>query len=291
MADLPRPRRPEHAPRLPGRVTVYESTDDLLDAVARAVLVNAHRAVAGSGDFHVALSGGSSPMPVYERLMYDPEFRALPWARTHLWIVDERRVPFEDDRSNFGHIREVLVAHSGIPAERVHPIMATRDDADTHLHAQLRGHLSARPPGWRRLDLVLLGMGADAHTASLFPRSPALRADLPGPDHDPATIMGEPPLARLNSGPAVTPPDRVTMTLRCINGADRVAVLAHGAAKAPTLARLVETLDRAGDAPERLPVDELPILGVRPSSGNLEWFLDGASAGPHPGPSARPGAP
>lgn len=290
MPELPRPRRPEHSPRLPGRATVYESSDDLLDAVARAIFAGAHRAVSAWGSFHVALSGGSSPMPVYERLMYDPEFRALPWPRTHLWIVDERRVPFEDERSNFGRIREVLVAHSGIPDEQVHPIMATRDDADTHLHAQLRGHLGARPAGARRLDMVLLGMGTDAHTASLFPRSPALLADLPGPAHDAGTIMGEPPLARLNAGPAVTPPDRVTMTLRCINAAERVAVLAHGAAKAATLARLVDALDRAGDAPDRLPVADMPVLGVRPASGNLEWFLDGASAGPSPGAAEGPAA-
>src|SRR5690606_10674816 len=99
------------------------------------------------------------------------------WKRTHLWIVDERRVPFDDPRSNFTMIRETIVDHSDIPREQVHPIFPLADHPDEDYERELREHLGWREKGHDRLDYVLLGMGADGHTASLFPRSPALRDD------------------------------------------------------------------------------------------------------------------
>ena len=86
-------------PRLPGRVVVGSGADEAIDALAAELLLHAVNCVRAFGDFQLALSGGSTPLPLYERLMYDPQYRELPWRRTHLWIVDERRVPFDDDRS------------------------------------------------------------------------------------------------------------------------------------------------------------------------------------------------
>jgi 6-phosphogluconolactonase len=240
------------APSLPGSVIVRQNLDDLIDAVTAELFFHARNCVRAFGDFHLALSGGSTPEPVYRRLMYDPNFRELPWKRVQLWMVDERRVPLDDARSNFKMIRETIVDHSDIPREQVHPILATEDGADLAYEKQLQETLAWREKGHDRLDYVLLGMGADGHTASLFPHSRALAE----PDR----------LVVVNAGPEVTPPDRITMTYRLLNASRFIAVMVTGKAKRDTIARVARP---GGNA------DELPILGVRPAGGELRWYLDG----------------
>lgn len=241
-------------PTLPGTVVVRESVEELIDAIAADLFFQAKACVRTFGDFHLALSGGTTPEPLYRRLMYDPSYRELPWKRTHLWIVDERRVPEDDDRCNFRMIRETLVEQSDIPQEQVHPIRAMSETADTDYEAQLREHLGWREKGHDRLDYVLLGMGVDGHTASLFPHSPA------------QTSNGR--LVLINSGPTVTPPDRVTMTLDLLNASRFVGVMVTGEKKRATIAR-VAAAPRTGTG-----VEELPILGIRPLAGELRWYLD-----------------
>ena len=242
-------------PALPGTVVVRESVEELIDAIAGDLFFQAKACVRTFGDFHLALSGGSTPEPLYRRLMYDPNYRDLPWKRTHLWIVDERRVPEDDERCNFRMIRETLVEQSDIPREQVHPIKALSPTADTDYEAELRENLGWREKGHDRLDYVLLGMGADGHTASLFPGSPALDS------------KGR--LVLINAGPTVTPPDRVTMTFDLLNASRFVGVMVTGEKKRPMIARLASR--------ERPGVQELPILGVRPLAGEMRWYLDAAA--------------
>jgi len=231
---------------------IREDIEDLGTTLGAELLIHAGNCVRTFGDFHLALSGGSTPLPFYHRLMVDPMFRSFPWERTHLWIVDERRVPFEDDRSNFRHIQEILVEHSDIPKQNVHPILATRDDADTHYESVLRETLAWREKGQDRLDFALLGLGPDGHTASLFPHSPA--------------VTERSRLVRINAGPTVTPPDRVTMTYPLLNATRFVAFLATGAGKRDMLARIARKTDR---------VEDIPALGIAPIGGGiLKWFLD-----------------
>lgn len=247
------------APKLPGTVVTRPHADDVIDILALQLTTTAVACVRAFGDFHLALSGGSTPMPLYRRLMIDPSFRHLPWDKTHIWIVDERRVSFDDDRSNYKHIKELIVDHAGIPPSQVHPMLATRDDADTHYEAALRSALEWRRGEQDRLDYVILGMGNDAHTASLFPRSRALRD------------RSQPPRSVLiNAGPEVTPPDRVTMTAHLINRARHIAVLVTGAGKRDTLAKVA--LAASLDSP--VASDDLPILAIRPTEGELIWYLD-----------------
>lgn len=238
-------------PVLPGEVIVRATVDAVVDAIAADLLGQAVSCARAFGDFHLALSGGSTPEPLYRRLMYDPRLRSMPWSRTHLWIVDERRVPLDDERSNFKHIRELIVEHSDIPRSQVHPIHATADDAADAYERELQNELEWRERGHDRLDFVLLGVGADGHTASLFPRSPALHSG----DR----------LVAPNSGPTVTPPDRVTMTWRLINASRLVAVMVTGRGKRGILTRLVH---------ERPSPEDAPILGVRPIGGSLRWYID-----------------
>lgn len=247
-------------PKLPGTVVVRSFVDDVIDSIASDLFLHARNCVRTFGDFHLAVSGGGTPEPLYQRLMYDPAFRELPWKRTHLWIVDERRVPHEDDRSNFKMIRETLVIHSDIPREQVHPINAMSDTADEEYERELRETLAWREKGHDRLDFVVLGMGSDCHTASLFPHSPALAA------RDRLVVM--------NSGPTVTPPDRVTMTFELINASRFIGVLVTGSPKREAVERVV---NRGGG---QLTEQDLPILGVRPLGGELRWYLDEAACPP-----------
>ncbi len=258
MADAPEPYPLSSdevtAPPLPGTVTAESTVDRLIDLLAADLMIHAANCVRTFGDFHLALSGGSTPLPLYERLMIDPNYRSLPWRRTHLWIVDERRVPFDDPKSNFRSISETIVDHADIPREQVHPIFAMSETADVDYEQQLKDTLGWREKGHDRLDFVLLGMGSDGHTASLFPNSPALRETQR--------------LIRINAGPTVTPPDRVTMTFPLINASRVVAVLATGSAKADALHRVVHSHESA---------ESLPIKGIHPVGGELRWYLDSAA--------------
>lgn len=240
-------------PDLPGatKVVVEVSADLLYDRIAADMVVQARECVREFGDFHLALSGGSTPQPLYERLMYDPQYRMLPWRRTHLWMVDERRVQFNDPESNFGRISEIIVEHADIPQEQVHPIFAVSDTADEDYERELREHLMWREKGQDRLDFVLLGMGTDGHTASLFADSEAI--------HEDTRFM------RINRGGRTPSGGRVTMTFPLINAARFVAVLVCGPDKADAVARLAAGKEH---------VEALPIKGVQPVAGELHWYLD-----------------
>lgn len=243
-------------PALPGTVVARHHAEDLYDAVAFDLAAHAANCVREFGDFHLALSGGRTPFPLYERLMYDPRFRILPWRRTHLWMVDERCVPFEHPWSNFGKIKEIIVDHSDIPPEQVHPIPATLPDADERYERELRETLGWRQKGHDRLDFVLLGMGPDGHTASMFADSPALDAPTR--------------LALRVAAPVTVEPhvERVTLTMRMLNAARFVAPLVMGTDKRGMLQQVAAGADG----------HRVPIAAVRPLSGELRWYIDAAAA-------------
>lgn len=239
-------------PSIPGatEVIITETADELIDLVAADLVVHAENCVRQFGDFHLALSGGSTPAPLYERLMYDPNYRRLPWRRTHLWIVDERCVPFDDPKSNFRMIDETIVDHADIPKEQVHPIPVTSPTADVEYEETLRETLAWREKGQDRLDYVLLGMGPDGHTASLFPHT--------APLHETQRLV------RKNTA-SIAPFERITMTYPLINSARFVAVLLTGSSKGPMVRRMCAGKDS---------IDEIPIMGVRPIHGEYKWYMD-----------------
>ena len=243
-------------PSLPGEVIAFQNAEAVMDQLGSDLVEHALTCVRLFGDFHIALSGGNTPMPFYRRLMYDPNFRNLPWRRTHLWMVDERRVPFDDDVSNFKHINEIIVEHADIPPEQVHPIHAVDDDAPQAYEKALRDVLGWREKGQDRLDFVLLGMGDNGHTASLFPETSVLH------EHD--HFVG------ICQGPTVTPPDRVTMTYPLLNASRFIAPLVLGSNKAEMINRVAT----GGDSYE-----QIPIKGIKPIGGVLRWYLDAAACG------------
>jgi len=198
--------------------------------------------------FHLALSGGSTPGRLYELLA----LRDLPWDRVHVYLVDERLVPQDSPGSNYALVRERLLVHAPIPEANVHAVPVT-DSSAAQAAAEYELSLASLPrgagSGAPRFDLVLLGMGEDGHTGSLFPGSGALAE-----------------IDRWAAG--VTPeesPDglsRVSLTLPVINGADLVLVHISGASKTKVLQRMLE-----GGAGQ-----DLPISRVRPA-GAMEWLL------------------
>ncbi len=243
-------------PALPGKVFVGADKYVTYEKLGADLLACAYDCVAKFGDFHFAVSGGSTPFPFYLSLMTDPHYRGFPWASTHLWIVDERRVSFDNELSNWGKIGEIFVGHSGIADSNVHPMMATDVDAAPKYEAQLRECLGRRAVSEQRLDFVLLGMGDNGHTASLFPETKVL--------DEQTRWVGE------CDGPTVTPPARVTMTYPLLNASRCVAVLVLGAGKTEMIARIAKRTDD---------FHVLPILGIKPSPGSLAWYLDRAACG------------
>ena len=148
----------------------FDEVPTLQSAVTDAFCELAQQTVAQHGVFRVSLSGGSTPKRVYEML----RDRDLPWDQIHLFWGDERNVPHDHDDSNFKMVKTALLDHIDIPEANVHSVPVTVDspgDASQAYEAELREHFSGATPDW---DLVLLGMGDDAHTASLFPKTTAL---------------------------------------------------------------------------------------------------------------------
>lgn len=243
---------------LPGEVHIASDPDELYDDLATIFTSIAMEAEQERGVFHVALSGGTTPWPFYQRLMIDPRFRSVPWEQTHIWIVDERRVPDDDDMSNFKSLRGSLLEDIPTPPSQVHPMMVMRDEPAGLYEAELRSVFgpSEDPP---RMDFVLLGMGGDCHTASLFPNSEAIQVT----DR----------LVVVNDGPSVTPPARVTMTYPLLNAARQLAVLCIGSKKVEALRRVAEQMETGPDPAN------VPISGVVPTDGTLTWYIDTEAAG------------
>lgn len=228
------------------------------EAVAASVAVEfeqqARAAVEEGGRFAVALAGGSTPRRTYE-ILSDPRLGwRLPWNHIHLFFGDERCVPADHPESNYRMARESLLARVPVPARNVHPMRCGGDPerAARAYEDELRAFFG--DTDWPRFDLVLLGMGEDGHTASLFPDSPALG--------ERRAWVAAARVEKLNS-------TRLTLTLPVINHAGRILLTVTGAAKRNRLKEVLSTEPGAGP---------LPVQLLRPVRGRLEWFLDEAAA-------------
>ena len=229
---------------------VIEQRDALIAVAADWIATTISDAVRERASCALALSGGSTPRPVYERLAAPPLAARIPWESVEIFFGDERAVPPADPGSNYGMARAALLDRVGVPAAQVHRMEADRSDRE----AAARDYARRLP---KRLDLLLLGMGADGHTASLYPRSPRL---------------DERRLVVPATGP--TPPrERLTITPPVIAAARQVAVLVAGPDKAATLAQVL----RGPFRPRDLPV-QLALGGV--------WFVDKDAASPQAGAAA-----
>ena len=233
---------------------VFDDPDGVARAAAGRFAGLARESVGARGLFTVALAGGSTPRRVYE-LLASEEFRGqVEWPGVHFFFGDERAVPADHPDSNFRMANEALLSRVPVPERNVHRIEGLGDAAAnaSEYESELRGLFGDAE--WPRLDLVLLGMGDDGHTASLFPDTAA---------------TGERRVWVVANWVGKLGAWRVTLTAPAINAARHVLFLVNGAGKA---ARLREVLKGERD-PSRLP-SQL----IRPHDGTLEWFVDRAAA-------------
>jgi 6-phosphogluconolactonase len=243
----------------PYELKVYASADQLAARAAARIALAAAESVRHRGRFTLALAGGSTPRKTYELLARGEGEFNLDWSRTLLAFGDERHVPHDDPRSNYHMAREALLSVAPIAADQV---LAVPTDAATaaesaEQYSQALVKFFALPTGTMPVfDLVLLGLGDDGHTASLFPRAAALEV-----------------VDRIAtwSPPGVLPPpvDRITLTYPALNAAREVMFLVAGPNKAEALRDVL-----SGKASKR----DRPAAGVRPESGKLTWLVDESAA-------------
>lgn len=228
-------------------VRVFESVAELMEAAAQEILKAALQAVSERGRFTWALSGGSTPRDLYRRLASDPFRARMPWEAIHFFWGDERHVPPDHPESNFRMAREAMLDAVPVPAGNIHRIHAEEADAERAAAAyedELRSFFGPAP----RFDLVLLGLGKDGHTASLFPGGMAV--------HERERLVVAVLASRV----------RITLTPPVLNHARRQVFLVSGADKAQALQAVIE----GEREPERYPAQIV--------EGNRLWMVDRAAA-------------
>lgn len=235
-------------------VEVYDDAQSLAEAATRLFADEARRAIEQTGRFAVALAGGSTPKITYEMLAreYPEASGGLDWGAVHFFFGDERTVPPDHEDSNYRMAREALLDH--VRAGSVHRMRGELDPAEaaTSYEQEIITFFDAAPDEPPNLDLILLGIGEDGHTASLFPRTPALDA------HD--RLVADNPVAKLGT-------TRLTLTTPTINASRKVAFLVAGEGKAEALKEILEGSADPHDYPAKL---------VRPYGGPL-WMVDRAA--------------
>lgn len=223
------------------KTIAFPEIDALYDHAARGFETLAREAARLRGRFLVALSGGSAPIPLYERLTHS---KAIDWESVHVFWSDERCVPPDDPASNYAATRSALLCHIPIPLEQIHRIEGEKPPLEAADAYEILVRQTLGETG--RFDLVLLGVGADGHTASLFPRHQALsetrRWILP---------------VHVSAEPAW----RITMTFPLINAARHVQFLVAGSEKSDAVSRI----ERG---------DDIPAAHVRPTDGVITLLAD-----------------
>ncbi len=244
-----------------GTVEVFPTADELAVAAADRFVAAAAAAIHATETFSVALSGGSTPRALFALLASEAYASRVEWSRVHFFWGDERCVPPDDEASNYRMARETLLDHLPVRAANVHRIRG--EDAPAVAAEQYERDLReafASPTGAPRIgpgsrfDLVLLGLGTNGHTASLFPHLQAVR------EHT-RWVMAE--------NVEVLQMWRITLTPAILNAAAEILFLVSGRDKAAVLRRVLYGARE---------VDELPAQVIAPEDGRLHWMADAAAA-------------
>jgi 6-phosphogluconolactonase len=230
-------------------IHAYPNKEKLVTATAELVADCIEQAIQQNGLCNMALSGGNTPGGVFSLLASGPYRDRLDWGRLHLFWGDERMVPPEHQDSNFRMVRETLLDKVEIPDENVHRMRGeiAPEEAAAEYAELLHDHFKGSPPCF---DLILLGLGEDGHTASLFPETDAVGEC---EKHVVAVFV-----SKLSAW-------RVTLTLPVLNAARKVLFLVSGKSKSEMVQRIMSN---------KQPDKEIPATMVNPQTGELHWMLD-----------------
>jgi 6-phosphogluconolactonase len=228
-------------------ISVFDKRGELYDFLIRKWKEICEKAIEKRGIFTVALSGGETPVEFYQRLEVSKDL--LVWDKTHIFLVDERFVPFEHPDSNYGMIRKDLLTRISLPPQNIHPIRIyqTLQISAEKYEEELRMFFDLGTGDFPEFDLILLGIGEEGHTASLFPDAPALF------ETNQLVVAVHLDVSRH---------DRISLTLPLINQADNIVFLVLGQSKSLIIKKVLE---------ESL---NLPASLVRPIDGRLFLLLD-----------------
>jgi 6-phosphogluconolactonase len=238
-------------------INVYPDPAALTRSAAEMITTLAAELVPVQRRFSIGLSGGSTPRALFTLLASNDFARRIPWPDVHVFWGDERCVPPDHTESNYRMAREALLDHVPLPAENIHRVRAelppaeAAQDYEQTLRAFFAAESDQTPP---RFDLLLLGMGDDGHTASLFPHTAAL--------HEYESWVIENRVEKLNTW-------RITLTVTAINAAAQVLFLVTGSGKAAVLRDVLHGPYQP---------DHYPSQRVAPTNGRLIWLLDAAAA-------------
>jgi 6-phosphogluconolactonase len=237
-----------------GQIQIFDDAMEVARAAADRFIELAREAITEQGRFTVALAGGSTPKRAYELLASDEYKAKIDWSKVHIFFGDERCVPPDDSESNYRMANEALLSRLPIPLKNIHRMNGVGDAvANARLYEdELRTYFN--DAAWPRFDLVLLGLGDDGHTASLFPGTQVL--------HEREAWVAANWVEKFGAY-------RITLTAPAINHAAHIVFLVTGENKA---ARLWEVLNGEHD-PQRLPAQL-----IQPPDGSLEWFVDKAAS-------------
>ncbi len=236
-------------------IRVFADAEELAQGAAAFFAEEVSRAVAARGRASVLLAGGETPRRTYEVLAEEPFRAALPWGKIHFFWGDERCVPADDPHSNQQMARASLLDRVPVPPAHIHAIACAEapEEAAAAYQRELERYFADAPPVF---DLVFLGLGADGHTASLFPGAAALA------EQTRWTAVVQRPGAAF---------PRITLTLPLLNQARRLLFLVAGESKAAIWAEIVRGVPASGPL--------YPAQRVQPHNGQLSWFADCAAAG------------
>jgi 6-phosphogluconolactonase len=233
-------------------VRVFKDAEEMSRAAAEIFIAVAAQAIAERGRFLVALNGGGTPKRLFQLLASAPD--KMDWSRTHVFWGDERCVPPTDPENCYGMAKGILLDRVPIPADNVHRVLSELEAGEAVSDYLLTLKRFASPSlDWPRFDLVLLGMGNDGHTASLFPNSPV---DAPAP------------VLAVTGNYEGRPARRITLTPPVFNSARDVMFLVTGASKANALLRVLNGED----------LQRYPAARIRLPDGQITWMVDEAAA-------------
>lgn len=240
-------------------IDVYPDSQSVIRAAANRFVSAAEAAITTRGRFIVALSGGNTPRALYKLLSSDEFLALVEWTKVYVFWGDERVVPPDHRASNYHMAREALLDYAPMPMSNIYRIPGELDPvqaADLY-EFKMRDFFEGRSESAEsraRFDLVLLGMGEDGHTASLFPHTPALEV------HDRWVVSQY--VEKLKAW-------RVTLTPEALNGAANILFIVTGEKKAPALQRVLQGEPEPHEYPAQL---------IQPRDGNLMWLVDSAAA-------------